>query len=118
MPEIQGRVNAAAATIVLVYATFPSIEVADAIAGEVVAARLAACANLVPGMRSIYRWEGTLHRDEEVSAILKTRADLADRLIGYVRVAHPYVNPALVMIPAIGGSPSFLAWIGAETRSA
>ena len=81
-------------------------------------AGLVACANLFPGMRSIYRWQGTIERDGEVAAVLKTRRELAPRVIGWLRIAHPYVNPAAVVLPAIGGSEPFLAWIAAETRRA
>jgi periplasmic divalent cation tolerance protein len=66
-------------------------------------------------MRSIYRWEGAIHKDEEVVAIIKTRAALAPRVVGWVRVAHPYTNPALVTLPAISGSADFLGWIVSET---
>jgi periplasmic divalent cation tolerance protein len=57
-------------------------------------------------------------RDEEVAAIIKTRRELAHRVIGWLRVAHPYVNPAAVVLPAAGGSDAFLAWITSETERA
>lgn len=101
--------------VVLVYATFPGLAAAELIGRELVEARLAACVNIIPGMRSIYRWQGVIHRDEEVVAIIKTRGELAPRVVGWVRVAHPYTNPALVTLPATGGSADFLAWIMAET---
>jgi periplasmic divalent cation tolerance protein len=100
---------------VLIYATFPGLAAAERIGGELVKARLAACVNIVPGMRSIYRWQGAVHRDEEVVAIIKSRAALASRVVGWVRVAHPYTNPALVTLPVTGGSADFLGWIVAET---
>lgn len=103
---------------VLIYATFPSLPLAEAIGSAIVEAGLAACVNLLPGMLSIYRWQGAVHRDEEIAAIIKTRACLAARVVGWVRVAHPYANPALVSLPAVGGSPDFLAWITEETRGA
>lgn len=127
VPEKMSRVNVpgiaggaagpgvAEASAVLVYATFPSVEEAEAIAGELVAMHLAACVNLFPAMRSIYRWQGRVECGEEVAAIVKTRPELADRVVGVVRVAHSYTNPALVVLPAIGGSADFLAWIAAET---
>lgn len=126
MPENATRVNAeelgdavtGAADAVLVYATFPSLAVAEVIAGDLVQVGLAACANLFPGMRSIYRWQGRIERDQEVAAIFKTRRSLAPRLIGWLRIAHPYVNPAAVVLPAAGGSEAFLSWIAAETERA
>ncbi len=127
MPEIASRVNVneqsehttgdgpAEDRVTLVYATFPSLEAADRIGAEVVGLRLAACVNILPAMRSIYRWEGEVHRDSEVAMIIKTRARLVPRVVGVVRVLHPYVTPALVALPSEGGSADFLAWIAAET---
>jgi periplasmic divalent cation tolerance protein len=63
---------------VFVYTTFPSLVEAEAAAKVIVEQRLAACANIMPGMISHYRWEGKVERAEEVVAIFKTRASLAD----------------------------------------
>ena len=104
-------------SVVLIYATFPSAQCAESIAGELVDAELIACANIVPGMRSIYKWERNVHYDSEVLAILKTRAVLAGRVVGWLRVSHPYVNPAAVVLPVVGGSADFLGWIGDETAN-
>jgi len=100
---------------VLIYATFPNLETAEAIATGLLEARLAACVNLLPGMRALYRWQGKVHRDPEIAAIIKSRRVLAGRVTGFVRIAHPYVNPALLVLPVESGSADFLAWIDAET---
>ena len=119
MPEKLTLVNVeAAGPVALIYATFPGMEVAERIGGELVEARLAACVNLIPGMRSIYRWQGATHRDQEVVAIVKTRTGLAPRVMGWIRIAHPYANPALIVLPVSNGSEDFLAWIAAETSEA
>lgn len=126
MPENLTRVNAQepgnaagrADGTVLVYATFPNLAAAEAIAGDLVEVGLAACANLFPGMRSIYRWQGAVEREEEVAAIFKTRAELASRVIGWLRIEHPYVNPAAVVLPVVGGAEAFLDWIAIETERA
>ncbi len=115
MPEKPARVNAAPDAAVLVYATFPGSEEAHRIGAELVEMRLAACVNILPGMTSIYRWQGAIDRAAETVAIIKTRAALAERLVGIVRVSHSYTNPALVVLPVAGGSADFLAWIVAET---
>lgn len=126
MPEKMIGVNAGGGTrgaepcfdpaaAVLIYATFPSLAVAERIGGELVGCRLAACVNVIPGMQSIYRWQGTVQRDDEVAAFVKTRLALAARVVGWVRIAHPYTNPALVTLHAIGGSADFLSWIASET---
>lgn len=102
-------------TTILVYATFPSIEEAERIGGQLVEDGLAACVNILPGMASIYVWQGQRHRDEECAMIIKSRASLADRIVETVRGLHPYDNPALVVLDIAGGSPPFLEWILAQT---
>jgi periplasmic divalent cation tolerance protein len=126
VPENTMRVNVEEHTsfhsrrdeVALIYATFPDAATADRIGGELVMAGLAACVNVIPGMRSIYRWAGAIQRDDEVVGIVKTRAALAGRVIGWVRVSHPYVNPAAIVLPVSGGSADFLAWIAEETTGA
>lgn len=129
MPEIDGRVNVVAAGAdctpeaagvdgpVLVYATFPSVEAARRIGAGLVEAGVAACVNILPGMMAIYRWQGAINQDAEAVMIIKTRRRLAERVVGMVRVGHSYTNPALVVLPVIGGSADFLAWIEAETEA-
>lgn len=102
--------------VVLVYSTFPAGEVAEAIGGALVEARLAACVNILPGMTSLYRWEGRLERGAETVMIIKTRQQLAKRVCDEVRRRHPYSNPALLVLPVSGGSGDFLSWIIDETH--
>ena len=104
-----------ATNVVLIYATFPSVAEAERIGGALVESRLAACVNILPGMVSIYRWEGRLNRDAEAAMIIKTRKDLVDRAMTEARAMHPYTNPAFVVLPAEGGSAPFLQWIRDET---
>lgn len=102
---------------VLIYATFPTQEVAEAIGADLVERRLAACVNILPGMTSLYVWDGRLTRDSEVVMLIKTRAALAEAVIAEGRKQHPYANPAFVTLPVIGGSADFLGWIAGETRA-
>lgn len=102
---------------ILVYATFPSLAEAECIGGRLVDDGLAACVNILPGMVSIYVWEGQRQRDSECAMIIKSRATLADRIVGTVREMHPYDNPALVVMDVAGGSPPFLDWIMAQTAT-
>ena len=76
-----------------------------------VEAGLAACVNILPGMISIYVWEGKRHRDAETVMIIKTRRELAERVIAEVRSRHSYENPALLALSADGGSQAFIDWI-------
>jgi periplasmic divalent cation tolerance protein len=100
---------------VLIYSTFPSPEAAEAVGRELVERRLAACVNILPGMTSIYRWEGAIARDSEVVMIIKTREALAPSIIEVVKGRHSYTNPALVVLPIIDGSADYLSWLLAET---
>lgn len=102
---------------VLVYSTFPTIDTAEQAAASLVDSELAACVNIIPGMTSIYVWQGKRHRDDEVVMLIKTRATLADRAIAAARKLHPYDNPAFLVLPVEGGSAPFLAWIMEQTRA-
>ena len=88
---------------------------AESIGGELVEAGLAACVNILPGMRSIYRWQGKIENDDEVVAIFKSQASRADELIAAIEDRHPYDTPAIVVLPITKGSASYLNWIVAET---
>jgi periplasmic divalent cation tolerance protein len=100
---------------VLVYSTFPTLETAEAEGAALVEAGLAACVNILPGMVSIYTWNGARHRDTEVVMVIKTRRELTERVIDEVRARHPYENPALVALPVEQGSAPYLSWIAAQT---
>ena len=103
--------------IVLVYSTFPSLVTAEEAGRAVVEARLAACVNILPGMVSWYEWQGRLERGEEVVMIVKTRGALAESAMAAVRARHPYEEPALLVLPVAGGSPSYCGWILAQTEA-
>jgi periplasmic divalent cation tolerance protein len=84
---------------------------------QLVERQLAACVNILPGMVSVYRWEGKIARDHEAVMIIKTRRGLAEEVIAAVRADHPYTNPALLVIPIEGGSERYLAWLLEETAA-
>jgi periplasmic divalent cation tolerance protein len=90
---------------------------AERLAEEVVAARLAACVQ-VGSVRSTYRWQGKVERADERLLSMKTTAALAARLVDFVRSRHPYEEPELVVLPIVGGSRSYLEWIGREVDPA
>lgn len=103
----------------VVLVTAPDAEVGARIGRALVEEGLAACANLVPGIRSIYRWEGAVHDDAEVLLILKTRAALSAALAARVRALHPYQLPEVLALPVAGGSEPYLDWVrsAAEARA-
>lgn len=77
--------------------------------------RLAACANVLDGMTSVYRWQGRIERAAEAVLIVKTTAALVPRLVERVNALHSYECPCLVALPIEDGNPAFLEWIAAET---
>jgi periplasmic divalent cation tolerance protein len=87
----------------LVYTTWPDLASAELAATALLDAKLAACLNIMPGMISLYRWEGKTERASEVVMLIKTRAELTDACIASVRQHHPYANPAALVLPVTGG---------------
>lgn len=99
----------------LILVTAPDRTVALDLARAVVNERLAACVNLLPGVRSIYRWEGGVEESEELLLLLKTRADRVDTLRRRVVSLHPYDVPEFVVLPVEGGLDRYLDWIRTES---
>ena len=83
----------------------------------VVEQRLAACANVLDGLSSLYRWQGRLEEADEALLILKTRAELVSALISRVTELHSYDCPSVVALPIAAGNPEYLRWIATETGS-
>lgn len=78
--------------------------------------RLAACVNIVPGVTSIYAWEGKLEEGREVLLVIKSRAALGRRLVARVRALHTYAVPEVVSFPIADGNPEYLRWVRESTR--
>lgn len=97
------------------YLTFPDDACAVRIARALVDARLVACVNVLPGARSLYRWQGAVHDEPEVVAVAKTRAELVPAVVREVRRLHPYDTPCVVSWPIEEGDAAYLAWIGEAT---
>ena len=100
----------------LVYVTAATAEEARAIAKTIVSERLAACANILGAMESVYWWDGAVLSEPEVSFILKTKSELLERLIARVKALHSYDCPCVLSYAITGGNPDFLDWIVKETR--
>jgi periplasmic divalent cation tolerance protein len=90
---------------------------ADAIVDGLLADRLVACGQRMGPVTSRYWWEGSLHHTDEWLVLLKTRADLASRVVDAVLARHPYDTPEVVAVAIDQGAPSYLAWIDAVTTS-
>jgi periplasmic divalent cation tolerance protein len=98
----------------VVLSTFPDAETAARVARTLVDERLAACVNLVPVVRSIYRWQGAISDDAEALAIIKTTADRYAALAARIAALHPYQVPEIVALPLAGGHPPYLAWLAGQ----
>jgi periplasmic divalent cation tolerance protein len=103
---------------VLVYTTFARLEDAKRVGDALVAARLAACVNIFPGMISIFEWKGAREAANEVAMIIKTRGSLTEAVLAETKRLHPYELPALLVLPTEGGSPDYCAWIMGQTVGA
>lgn len=99
----------------LVYITAGSVEEAAKIGRALVEERLAACVNILPGMRSIYHWQGAIETAEEAVLIAKTRAPLVTPLVARVKELHSYDMPCAVSLPILDGNPDYLRWLTEET---
>ena len=95
----------------LVLVTAPNLDVGTRLARELVDSRLAACVNVVPGLRSIYRYEGSVHEDAEVLLLVKTCASRANDLDAFLGERHPYDLPEFVRIAVQGGNLAYLDWV-------
>ena len=84
--------------LVLVYATFPDLATARSIGERLVRAQLAACINVLPGVTSIYRWEGQVEEAQEVAALIKTKRDAWEAVRAFIRDAHPYETPVILQL--------------------
>lgn len=99
----------------VVLITASSAEEGARIARALVEERLAACVNVVPQVRSFYRWQGKLEDDSEALLIAKTRRALAERIAVRVRELHSYTLPETIALPIAAGSERYLAWLTGET---
>jgi periplasmic divalent cation tolerance protein len=107
--------RSSASGVIIVLVTCPNRRVAGSIARALVVEHLAACANIIPGLTSIYRWEGKLCRDREVLVLVKTRRSRFAALARRVRGLHPYSVPEIIALPVALGSQAYLTWVTEAT---
>ena len=96
---------------VVVLSSVGTAEDAARIARALVERRLAACVNVLSGVRSFYRWEGAVQEDGERLLVIKTRRDRLDALRETLVALHPYELPEAIALPIEAGHPPYLAWI-------
>lgn len=100
---------------ILVLTHMPDREQALALAGSLVAARLAACVNVGAAVESMYHWQGEIETSNEVPLTIKTRAALLRPVEAAILAQHPYELPEIIVVPIIDGLDRYLHWIAAET---
>jgi periplasmic divalent cation tolerance protein len=101
---------------IVVLVTAPSADKAAELARTLVEERLAACGNVLPGVRSIYRWKDTVHDEPEALLVLKTQGALFEELRARVVALHPYECPEVLRLPVEAGHLPYLAWIRDSVR--
>ncbi|XXG40473.1 hypothetical protein AAC387_Pa01g1181 [Persea americana] len=108
--------SASAVPSIVVYVTVPNKEAGKKLADSIVREKLAACVNIVPGIESIYFWNGEIQTDSEELLIIKTRESLLEALTEHVKSNHEYEVPEVIAMPITGGNLKYLEWIKNSTR--
>jgi len=101
---------------IVVLVTVGSQNEADHLATTLVEEHLVACVNIVGPIRSVYRWQGRVHNDEELLLVIKTRAALFESLATRVRTLHSYETPEVIALPIVAGAQPYLDWLLAQTE--
>jgi periplasmic divalent cation tolerance protein len=99
--------------MLVVFTSFASEDDAARVVRALVEERLIACGNLVPGARSLYRWEGKLADEREVLVLMKTRKQDWTALLSRLHELHPYETPECLAIRVAAGAPKYMAWLEA-----
>lgn len=100
----------------LVLTTLPDRESAERLARTLVEKKVAACVNVLAPCRSVYRWKGEVHQEDEHPVLIKTTRDAYAALEAAIRQAHPYELPEVVAVPIERGLPAYLDWLAEETK--
>jgi len=106
--------NISSSNFQVIICTCPDQEVAETIAENIVAQRLAACVNILPKVRSIYHWEGNIESANESLLLIKTHADKFDSLQNTITNIHPYEVPEIISLDINKGLPSYLSWLSSS----
>jgi periplasmic divalent cation tolerance protein len=104
-----------AETYVVILCTAPDAEVGAELGRGLVDEQLAACVNIVPGVRSIYRWQGATKDDSEVQLLIKTRRGRFEAVAQWLGAHHPYTEPEIIALPILVGTASYLGWLHEQT---
>jgi periplasmic divalent cation tolerance protein len=97
--------------VLLALSTFPNQETARDISNELVTKKLAACANILPGVQSIYRWKDNIESGNETLVLFKVSEDRQSDFQEQLRSLHPYEVPEIIFLPISSGLPEYLRWV-------
>ena len=103
---------------ILVVSTCAAETDAERLARALLDTRLAACVNVIPGVRSFYHWKGEIASDAEFMLLIKTSRDLFPALRAEIEKLHPYEVPELLALPILDGAQNYLTWLQANLRGA
>lgn len=95
----------------VVFCSCPAGPTAETIAAALVDDQLAACVNIVPGVTSVYRWQGARESSQEALLVIKTRLEVYGKLEQRIKALHPYELPEIILVRVDTGLPGYLAWI-------
>lgn len=99
---------------IIIFTTCETEDEASRLAKDLVEKKLAACVNILPKIRSVYRWKDKIEDAPEVLLVIKSRRDLFDQLRAEIGKLHSYEIPEVIAIPVVDGSPEYLAWLDRE----
>ncbi|MFL6583759.1 MAG: divalent-cation tolerance protein CutA [Chthoniobacterales bacterium] len=93
------------------WTTFPDADAARRIAEQLVNERFAACANILPSIGSVFRWQGKVEQTNETLVIFKLAASRYEGFAAKLKSIHPYDVPEILVLPVVGGWPDYLRWV-------
>jgi periplasmic divalent cation tolerance protein len=108
--------NSSGTGLSICYVTVPDEASTNSLASKLVETKLAACVNIIPGIKSTYFWEGKVNQDSELLLMIKTRNSLREDLISFVKENHTYTVPEIICTDIAAGSPAYLKWVMDSTK--
>ena len=103
-------------SFIVIYNTCPDSVTAESLAAKLLEEKRIACANILPGLKSRYWWEGKIQNDNEVLLVLKTKQTLFKAVEEIIKKNHPYQVPEIIALPILQGNASYLSWIHDSVR--
>jgi len=103
---------------IVVFVTAGTNEEAETIARHLVEEKLAACVNIIPGVLSVFRWQGKISQEKETLLIIKSVSARLEAITEKVKLLHSYEVPEVIAVPVVGGSKDYLDWLKGETAAA